>query len=222
MARLSESRPRRAAVRLVIVIMLCLSSLTLGVLPAGAVQSPDAHDRAAALRLSARFAIFQEIASRSSLGSNQLKDCAFIRAHPSEAFAAAFSALPVVLIEVVQRFEPQLTGLRSVFATLHPDSALFARWLAAENTELELILSFDNHGQPIDLCTAVTVLLAKNPTVEAVRHVLGIDPRLLASLFSKRSQQLSETLSALDPTMRTFFIAAGMPRVNAVALTSSG
>jgi hypothetical protein len=212
--------PRRSP-RLLAAIA-CAAAITLGSAAASAAAPPDAHDRALVAALNAKVTVFRAVASESGSSTNdELDRCPYIKQHPDQAFAAAFSMLPALLIEVVNRFKPELTGLRTTLAAMHPDSTVFAQWLSAEHAELGLILEFDNHGRSIDLCNAVTVLLAKHTTAADVRRALGIDPSLIAVLFSSASQKSSGVLAKLGPTMRTFFVAAGLSKASAAALTSA-
>jgi hypothetical protein len=100
---------------------------------------------------------------------------------------------------------------------LHPHSALFRSWTAAEARDLALILKFDNHGKKIDLCQAAAVMLDKKTTPADIRRVIGIDPALIALLFQR---PVSKTLTHLNPKMRAFFVAAGLPAADAKTLTS--
>ena len=100
-----------------------------------------------------------------------------------------------------------------------PDSTLFRSWVGAEQKNLELILAFDNHGAKIDLCRAATVMLDKSSTADDVQKVLGIDPSLIARLFSSGSSAAGASLTRLNPRMRTFFVAAGLSRKDAAILT---
>jgi hypothetical protein len=201
----------------------CAAAIALGSAAAQAAAPPDAHDRALVATLNARVTAFRDIASESGGSTDtELERCPYIKEHPDQAFAAAFSVLPALLIEVVDRFKPELTGLRATLAGMHPDSPLFAQWLSAERDELGLILEFDNHGKPINLCNAVSVLLAKHTTAADVRGVLGIDPSLIAVLFSTTSQKSSSELSKLAPRMQAFLLAAGLSKASASVLTSSG
>ena len=147
-----------------------------------------------------------------------LDKCTFIKKNPKDAFAAIFALIPVVLIEVVDDYGPELRALRASIGAMHPDSSLFAEWLTGEGNDLSLILEFDNHGKKIDLCRAATVLLDKKTTAADIQRVLGIDPALLAKIFSS---PVSSKLEKLNPKMRAFLIAAGVSRKNAATLTSS-
>jgi hypothetical protein len=100
---------------------------------------------------------------------------------------------------------------------MHPHSTLFRKWAAAEASNFGLILQFDNHGQKIDLCESATVMLDKKSTAADVHRVLGIDPSLIAKLFSSSS---SSAATKLDPQMEKFFVAAGLSAKDAKTLTS--
>ncbi len=195
-------------------------ALALSTGASAAAPKPGAHDRALARQLSARVTTFQQLASGTKDDSFQksLGRCAFIKKHPKDAFAAIFALVPVVLIEAVDEYGPELRSLRSSIGAMHPDSPLFAQWLTAVGGDLSLILEFDNHGKKIDLCDAATLLLDKKTTAADVHRVLGIDPTLLGKVFSN---PVSSKLENLNPKMRTFLIAAGVSRKNAATLTSS-
>jgi len=122
-----------------------------------------------------------------------------------------------VVAQAVDEFRPQLSDLRDTLAAMRADSPLFARWIAAQRSELALFLRFDDHGKKVDVCSALTVMLGRSSTPAEVKRVLGIDPSLVAALYGSRS---SATLDAIDPMMRTFFVAAGLPRPDAKELTS--
>ena len=79
---------------------------------------------------------------------------------------------------------------------MHPHSALFRKWTAAEGQDLALILKFDNHGKKIDLCHAATVMLDKKTTAADIRRVIGIDPTLIALVFQS---PVSKTLDEPEP-----------------------
>ena len=184
---------------------------------------PDAHDRVLVSQLGAKAATLQAVASTTS-GDNQLQktleSCAFLKKNPKQEFAAVFALLPVLLIDVVNQYKPQLTDLRDTLGKMRPHALLFRQWLTAEGQSLSLILRFDNHGKKIDICRAATVLLDKKSTSRDVRNVLGIDPALIATLFQSGSTKASATLKRLNPQMRSFFIAAGLAPKTATALTT--
>jgi hypothetical protein len=203
-----------AAVVTAAVAVLALSAASLTATP-----KPDSHDRALAALLSAKVTTFRQFAGTpdNSL-QKSLDKCAFIKKNPKDAFGAIFALLPVVLIDVVNEYGPELRALHNSFGAMHPDSPLFAQWLAAEGNDLSLILQFDNHGKKIDVCEAAMLLLDKKTTAADVQRVLGIDPVLLAKIFTS---PVSTTLEKLNPKMRPFLIAAGVSRKNAATLTSS-
>ncbi|HEY4348823.1 MAG TPA: hypothetical protein VGM80_14660 [Gaiellaceae bacterium] len=200
-------------------IVLC--ALALAAAAGAAAPKPDAHDRALAARLNAKVSTFANIVTQTgenALIKNELKDCApFKSKDPGKAFAAAFALLPALLVRVVDDYKPQLTDITQTLAALHPDSPLFRKWASAVTQSYTLMLQFDNHGQKVDLCAAVTVFLAKSSTAADIQRVLGVDPKVVAKLFGSAS---SNTKSKLDPKMRAFFIAAGVPPKNAKTLTS--
>ncbi len=187
----------------------------------GAAAKPDSHDRALAAILDARVRTFQKIAAQTKSDSGvqkSLDKCPYIEKNPKQAFAALFALIPVLLIGVVNEDGPQLTALRDTLAGMHPDSPLFGQWLTAEASDLSLVLEFDNHGKKVDVCAAASVLLAKNTTAANVRRVLGIDPTLIAKLFTS---PVASNLEKLNPKVRPFLIAAGVPRKDAGTLTSN-
>ncbi len=199
------------------------TTLVLGLVASavGAAPRPDGHDRALAARLDAEVTTFKQVVARSHGDSrlqSSLDPCAFAKKDPSQAFAAAFALLPVLRIEVVNDYRPQLTALRDTLGGMRADSALFQQWLDAEKNDFALILEFDNHGKKIDVCKAASVLVDKNSSATYVQRALGIDPTLIAKAFSS---PLSATLTKLNPKMRPFLIAAGLPRKHAAALTSN-
>ncbi len=194
-------------------------ALALSAAAGAAAPRPDAHDRALAALLSAKVTTFKRLsATKDHSLQTSLDRCTFIKKNPKDAFAAVFALIPVVLIEAVDDYGPELGALRASIGAMHPDSSLFAEWLTGEGSDLSLILEFDNHGKKIDLCRAATVLLDKKTTAADIRRVLGIDPALLAKIFSS---PVSSKLEKLNPRMRAFLIAAGVSRKNAATLTSS-
>ena len=190
---------------------------------AATAPRPDAHDRALASQLAEKAVTFQTLASKTSGGNElqkTLEGCAFIKKNPKQAFAAVFALVPVLLIDVVNQYKPQLTDLRDTLAKMRPHALVFRQWAAAEAQSFSLMLRFDNHGKKIDLCKAATVLLDKKSTTGDVRNVLGIDPALIATLFQSGSTKASATLKRLNPQMRSFFIAAGLSPKIAKSLTT--
>jgi hypothetical protein len=200
-------------------LVAALAALTAGA-ALGAAPKPDAHDRALARMLDAKVKTFREIASQQddSNFKQSLNKCPVVKKDPSQAFAALFALLPALLIELVNDYGTEMRGLQQTLADMHPHSALFARWTAAEATNFDLILQFDNHGKKIDLCEAATVMLDKKSTAADVHRVLGIDPRLIGKLFT--SGGASSTATKLDPQMERFFVAAGLSAKDAKTLTS--
>jgi hypothetical protein len=136
---------------------------------------------------------------------------------PSQAFAALFALAPALLVELVNDYGPELRDLRGTIAGMQPHSALFRKWTTAETAEFDLILQFDNHGKKIDLCEAATVMLDKKSTAADIHRVLGIDPILVAKLFTSSA---TSAATKLDPQMRAFFVAAGLSAKDAKTLTS--
>jgi hypothetical protein len=185
-----------------------------------AAPKPDAHDRALAARLSAKVSTFREVAASSDDNSLQrsLDRCPLMKKDPGQAFAAVFVLLPALLAGLVNEYRPQLADLRDTVAAMHPHAPVFRQWLDAERRSFGLLLQFDNHGKKIDLCEAATVMLDKHSTADDIHRVLGIDPRLIPKLFQSTS---SSKVTKLNPRMRTFFVAAGVSKANAKALTSS-
>jgi hypothetical protein len=203
--------------------LLAVLVTALGVAGAAeaAAAKPDAHDRALALQLNHRVTVFRAIAAKANGGDTQssLDNCAVIKKDPSKAFAAAIAILPAMLVQLVNEAKPELTQVHDMLAGMHPDSKLFRNWVGAERSNLEVILSFDNHGAKIDLCQAATVMLSKSSTADDVHRVLGIDPALIAKLFSGGSSSGSADLTRLNPQMRKFFVAAGLSPKDASTLT---
>jgi hypothetical protein len=205
--------------RRALAIAVAVAALTAGT-ALGAAPRPDAHDRALARALAAKVKTFREIAAQTDNSDfkQSLNKCPVIKKDPKEAFAALFALLPALLVELVNDYGPELRGLQGTLDDMHPHSALFAKWKAAQAANFGLILQFDNHGQKIDLCEAATVMLDKKSTAADIRRVLGIDPALIAKLFT--SGGASSTATKLDPQMEKFFVAAGLSAKDAKTLTS--
>jgi hypothetical protein len=209
--------------RLSLLVLVGAPAVILLAAPAAATAPrPDAHDRALAARLDTEVAAFRAIAAQTSgdASTRSLDGCLYLKKHPKDAFAAIFVLLPALVIELVAEHKQELTGLERAVAGMRPDSALFRRWLAAERASLRLILEFDNGGRKIDLCKAAAVMLDKTSTPADIRRVLGVDPGLIPKLFSGNSSAAGSTVTTLNPKMRAFLIAAGVPRKHAVVLTS--
>jgi hypothetical protein len=203
--------------------------VVLGLVLAGAASAatprPDAHDRALAAQLAAKVAALRAISQKTSedpLESAALKRCPAMKKDPAQAFAAVFALVPVLLIDTVNQYRPQLSSLRDSLARMDPDAPVFARYLALVRESLGIILRFDNHGKKIDYCQALTVLLDKKATPAQVEAVLGVDPSRLSSLSGGRARAVSKSLEKLEPAMRAFFVAAGLPPKTAATLASSG
>jgi hypothetical protein len=192
-----------------------------GIARAAKAPTPDAHDRAVAARLAAQLVTFQKLTASAKDSTDlqkSLQKCPAVGKSPSKVFAAAFSLFPALLIEIVNEYGPQLRDLRTTLGSLHPDAPLFKQWLKAEQDDLSLILQFDNHGKKIDLCRAATVMLDKKSTADDVQKVLGINPAIIAQVFTS---PVSSTLSKIGPKMRAFLISAGVSARNAKTLTSN-
>jgi hypothetical protein len=180
--------------------------------------APDAHDRALAARLDAGVATFRTLAAPSSRAGSLPKHCAVLnKGSTANRFAAAFALTPVLLGEVVHEYKPQLVSLRKTIDGIHPDSPLFAHWIAAERQSFALLLRLDTHGKKIDLCQAATVMLDKSSTAADWQRAIGFGPALVSLLFNSKAEA---TLTSLDPKMRAFFVAAGLSRKSAKTLTS--
>ncbi len=196
--------------------------LTASAAAIAATPRPDAYDRALAARLDAKVATFRAIAAQTSGGTStqSLDHCAYLKKHPKDAFAAIFAILPALLVELVSEYKPRLTDLKATIARMHPHAPLFRQWLTAQRKNFALILQFDSHGKKVDLCAVATVMLTKTSSPADIRRVLGVDPALIAKLFASGSSSAGGAVARLNPKMRAFLIAAGVPRKNAVALTS--
>ncbi len=199
---------------------IAVIALSLGVASAsGARAKPDSNDRALARQLSARVAAFRAIATKSGAGlQKSIDSCTAAKKDPSQAFALVFAAVPALFTEIVTEYKPQIVALRDTVAAMHPDAPVFGTWLTALGQSFDLLLEFDNHGKQVDICKAATVLLDKHSTAADIHRVLGIDPTLLAQLFTNKPQK---KLTKLEPQMTAFFIAAGLSKKNAQILTSS-
>ena len=202
---------------------LIMVVLVLALGAAGAAQaaapSPDAHDRALVKRLGDTVTAFQAIASTTQDDTGlqkTLDNCPVIKKDPSQAFAAMFALLPVLLIDVVNQFRPLVVGVQGTLKELHPHSGLFRSWLAGQQRVFDLILRFDNHGKKIDYCEAARVMLDKKATAKDIRGVLGIDPATISTLFNSKA---SAAVQRLNPQMRAFLVSAGMSRKQAITLT---
>lgn len=213
------------AFRLTAVALGCAAAAALGTVASAAAKAapPNAHDRALIAKLDAKVTAFRTIAASKGDDkkiNDSLKNCAALNKDPSQAFAAVFALLPALLADLVNEYRPELTEVRDTLTGLHPDSPLFRRWATAEAQGLNLILRFDNHGKKIDYCAAAGVLLNKKSTPLQIRDALGVDPALIATLFSSATSKQSATLKRLNPQMRAFFRAGGVSAKNATALTS--
>jgi hypothetical protein len=201
------------------VILAMLALATAGA--ATASSKPDAHDRALARQIDALATTFGRLPSQQQDLDKALANCSFMKGKdPSQAFAGAIALLPALLIETVNKFRPQLVQARDLLAPMHPDSQLFAQWLAAERKSLAFLFQFDNGGKQIDLCKAAKVMLEKGSTPAEIKAVLGIDPAAIAKAFDGSMAAATDAVTRLNPRMRTFFVSAGMPRKHAVSLTS--
>lgn len=203
-----------------VLVALMIAGLVAVSAAAAVTSRPDAHDRAIAHALAAKVAQLEKVTKASNLTDERIKKqvaaCKGIGKTPADSFAVVFAMLPVLLIEVVNEVRPQLVDLRTTIDGWHPHSDLFRRWLDAEKATFDQILAFDNHGKKIDICAAAKVMLAKKPTDAQITAVLGISPTQLKALFSSST---SKTVDKLNPAMRTFLLAAGIPRAVAVKLT---
>ncbi len=63
------------------------------------------------------------------------------------------------------------------------------------------------------------MLLQKNPSRQQLRDALGVDPALIAGLFTGSTAKVNATLAKLHPKMHAFFLAAGLPAKTATLLT---
>jgi hypothetical protein len=202
-----------------LVVVAALAALTAGATRAAAPK-PDAHDRALAKALDAKVKTFQKIVAQSGANDSfqrSLDKCPVMKKDPSQEFAAAFALLPVVLIEIVNDYGPQLRDLRQTLLAMHPHSSLFSRWTTGVAGYFARILQFDNHGKKVDLCEAATVMLDKKSTAADLQRVLGIDPSLIAKLFQSPA---SSAPTKLATQMQRFFVAAGLSAKDAKTLTS--
>jgi hypothetical protein len=205
-------------------VLACALALGLAGAASAAAPQPDAHDTALAQQLAARVQAFQTLdkaGTNSSANRLQttLQSCPDFKRDPGKALGAVFALLPALLIDVVNQYRPQILELRATVAKMHPHAQLFSRWLDAEGQSLGLLLSFDNHGKKVDYCRAAHVMLEKNPSQKELKDVFGIDPALIAKIFSGGSSNVSATLQKLNPQMRAFLVAAGVAPKTATALT---
>ncbi len=188
--------------------------------PAG--PAPEVHDRALVALLAAKVQTFREVALHTNASSEPgLAGCTYLRTHPDAAFGPAIAVLPALLIELVDRFRPELVSLDATLASLHPDASLLRQWAAAEHPALAQMLLFDNHGKPLNLCSVVTVLRQNTLNAEQVEQVLGISATRVTPLFSTANQRQSKVLAALDTRMRAFFVSAGLSAAETATLTQT-
>jgi hypothetical protein len=203
-------------------VTLCVAAVALvAVAAAGAAApKPDSHDRALAAKLNAKVSTFQAIGKdtgeNGTVGA-ELDACHLFKKNSPAAIGAVFAVFPALIVRLVDDFKPQITDLRNTLVAMHPDSPVFSSWTAAQGRSYSLMLRFDNHGQKVDLCAAAAVMLDTKSNADDVHRVLGIDPALIVKLFNDPD---STRLSSLNPKMRTFFVAAGLPKARAKALTS--
>jgi hypothetical protein len=202
-------------------LVACVAVAALGSAASqAAAPRLDAHDRALARALAAKVNTFKEIAKQTGQSDSlqkSLDQCALVKKDPSQAFGVFFALIPALLAELVNDYGPQIRDIHETLLGMQPHSALFRKWTAAEGHDLALMLKFDNHGKKIDLCEAATVMLDKKSTPADVRRVIGIDPSLIALLFTS---PVSKTLTSLNPRMQAFFVAAGLSKADAKTLTS--
>jgi hypothetical protein len=199
-----------------------LAALSLVVVAHAAPASPpqpDAHDRALAQRLSTQVLAFQAIVKKSGAGlQKSIDSCKLAKQKPAQAFALVIAAVPALFTQIVTEYKPQIVSLRETVAALHPDAPVFRSWTTALGQEFDLLLQFDNGGKDVDICKAAGVLLDKHSTPADLHRVLGIDPALIAKIFTNKAQA---RLTKLEPQMTAFFVAAGLSRKNAKILVSS-
>jgi hypothetical protein len=201
-------------------ILVLLAALVLAGAASAATLQPDSHDRMLVQQLAAKVASFKSVAATENDKSDILNRCSAFKNDPAQAFAAAFVLLPALIVDIVNKYKPQLQDVRDTLAAMHPDSMLFEQWLHAESQSFDLLLQFDNHGKKIDYCKAAQVMLSKHATAADIRDVLGLDPALVAKLFGSGAQDASAALKRLNPEMRKFFVAGGLTLRQATALTS--
>jgi hypothetical protein len=205
--------------------VLVVVALTAVAVASATAPTPDAHDRALAKQLAAQVAALSKLSTVTDNSDDrlnvELKGCKGLGKTPGQSFAVVFAMLPVLLVEGVNKIRPQLLEVRNTIAPMRPHADLFRRWLAAEQVGLDEILAFDNHGKKIDYCAAAKVMLAKNSKDSDVRAVLGVSLAQIGSLFSSTSPSAKAgvVVKKLNPQMRAFLLAAGVPRGVAVKLT---
>jgi hypothetical protein len=215
----------RAAPRLLLLACIALVALAAAAAASAAAPAPDAHDRALAKQLGTQVAALSKlyaVTDHSDARLNaELKGCKGLGKTPGQSFAVVFSMLPVLLVEGVNQLRPQLLQLRKTIAPMRPDWGIFRRWLAAQQEGLDAMLALDNHGKKIDYCAAAKVMLAKNAKDADVRAVLGVSLAQIGSLFSTTSPaaKAGAVVKKLNPQVRAFLLAAGVPRGVAVKLT---
>jgi hypothetical protein len=201
-------------------LLVLVAAAVLAPAAAGA-SSPDTHDRALMAQLEAKVAQYEALGSNSSADIDALMSkCDLVKKNPSQALKVMFAFLPIAVIELVQRYRGPFEDIRQTLASMHPDSPLFRRWVAAELREVQFLLQFGNGGKKIDPCNAVHVILSAHSTPAQIRSALGIEPTLLARLIARSTTGHEADLKRLDPPMRKFFLAGGVSRKHAVALTS--
>jgi hypothetical protein len=188
---------------------------------AAAVWKPDHHDRVLAAQLATKALAFKKLAGDDRAAKalqKSLTTCPAFKGNGTKAFAAAFASIPVLMIYIVQHYDAQLHELQAAFTSMRADSPLFARWLSLQGKSVALILKFDTHGKPVDGCKATTVLLDKKSTRAQISRALGgLDPSLIVDLFQSK---VNSELTAMGPKMQSFFVAAGLSKADAKAMTS--
>jgi hypothetical protein len=185
---------------------------------AAAARVPDSHDRVLIAQLEAKVQAYEGLGSSSSGADSAVKRCAFVKNDPAKAFSAAFALLPVEVIQAVTKWRGPFRDIQHTLVSMRPHDDLFRRWVVAERSEVAFLLRFDNGGKTIDVCKAAQLLMEKRPSPTEIRAVLGIDPSLVGTAFVRATAK--SPLSKLNPPMRAFFIAGGVSKKHAVALTT--
>ncbi len=209
-------------VRYIWIVVLVLG-LVCSAAADAAAPAPDAQDRAAANALVIKVTDLQRLSAASRGGDDRitkaLEGCKGLGKAPAQGFAVVFAMLPVMLIDLVNQIRPQLLDVRATLVSIRPHAPLFRSWVAAQRTGIDEILALDNHGKRVDYCAAARVMLAKNPSDARVKAVLGVPLSRIETFFAGGSSKAQATVSNLNPRMRVFLVAAGVPRSVAVRLT---
>lgn len=211
---------------------------------AATARGPDAHDRALTAMLDSRVAFFKSI-DTDAFGSDEaralhscvplekrlLKDKKNVGAAFAGVLTSAFELALPLTVDLADRYDTQLLALRQTLQDMHPNSPLFAQWIATELRSLNLILAFASHGRLVAPCAAAVYLQGLTTTSKTqlkasfarFRQQTGISLsryERLAPEFYSNANPLG-ALSRLAPRMEAFFVAAGLSSQDATVISST-